>query len=498
MPRSDPARSKYCATRHLLRYLGNPRELRRNPLASEAFARMDAPSAALAVRRRALDAIAALQNQRCVAILLRVDVENHRPAHVARDLGLSERQYHRERRRAHELFLEAFVAFARPQLAVVDDGFAQRALRHAASLADSGETASARAILCDAIGSRSTDAAFASDAAIRLATIDLWMHRYAAAAQWLRCANSRIAGMGDASARGRLRDAHDAASCMLHAFADGPETVRRHDPPGYRTAIACADAAFFSGDSARARTLLQTFGSQAADDEAFGVDLLLMQAELANFTVPRSTLGEELFKLAIERAAAAGLRGRALYGEHHLHVTRWMRSRNPRDRAAYRALVDSVNAALPRRLRMYLASSAADIELAIGSARRALRCAQTARSLSNSKYECLSADALAASAQFKLQNLPEARELAAATADAARSAGYPRIVALAQRINAQTLHAFGRRRDAREAIEESLECARHSSAYVAVQTRLLRDRITGARRDRRRRRTEPPIQSSPT
>src|SRR5579863_4258111 len=225
MARSDPARSDYCATRHLLRNLADPRQLRRNPLARGAFdARADA--AALSAIGARVDAALRTQGPRHAAILLRVDVERHDPRRVATDLALSTRQFHRERRAAHDRFLAAYRGERFNGAVIsVDDGFGLRVVERAASLADSGESASGAAMLDDVVRS-GADAALRCDALTRLAQIDAWAHRLdrarvnAIGAQAL-LESSPIAG----ERRAELRDAVAAAELTLRWFAKGPAAL---------------------------------------------------------------------------------------------------------------------------------------------------------------------------------------------------------------------------------------------------------------------------------
>ncbi|HZO92831.1 MAG TPA: hypothetical protein VFB22_03600 [Candidatus Baltobacteraceae bacterium] len=126
MPRADPDRSPYCASRHLLRNLDDARELRRNPLVRNLFApeRVGARDgdherrAVARIRRRVTVTLAGLRDQprggravrlgRVHAALLRCEIDSQPLAVVAAELGLSERQLRRERQTAHALFLRAF------------------------------------------------------------------------------------------------------------------------------------------------------------------------------------------------------------------------------------------------------------------------------------------------------------------------------------------------------------------------------------------------------
>ena len=130
MPRADPTRSDYCASRHLLRNLDAVAELRRNPLVRDYFA--DAPDAPrrrdTAAGRAALErvrddvrtALARCSDYatgrghvalgRMHAVLLRCEIDDQPLPVVAAEIGLSERQGRRERRAAHAAFVRAFRA----------------------------------------------------------------------------------------------------------------------------------------------------------------------------------------------------------------------------------------------------------------------------------------------------------------------------------------------------------------------------------------------------
>ena len=131
MPRADPTRSDYCASRHLLRNLENAAELRRNPLVREYFAggargasqRRDAAADGGALEQIRSDVRTSLARSsdhigRCTHValgrmhgaLLRCDVDHQPLTAVAAELGLSERQLRRERRAAHDAFVRALRA----------------------------------------------------------------------------------------------------------------------------------------------------------------------------------------------------------------------------------------------------------------------------------------------------------------------------------------------------------------------------------------------------
>ena len=112
MPRANPRASLDVAVRHLFRHLNQPRELRRNPLVSWLFEAADGLStleneASLATRVRELIAEAAQRETdsgrngeqwlRQRAIASRCLLKGEAPRVVAADLGISERQFRRER-----------------------------------------------------------------------------------------------------------------------------------------------------------------------------------------------------------------------------------------------------------------------------------------------------------------------------------------------------------------------------------------------------------------
>ncbi|HYL26228.1 MAG TPA: hypothetical protein VEW74_00265 [Candidatus Nitrosotalea sp.] len=489
MARANPARSAYAATRHLLRNLHNSRELRRNPLVRAEFAGRTAGEALRAIATRVDSALREVGSARQVAILLRVDTERHDARSVAADLALSMRQFYRERRHAHAAFHAGYLAAARAPASVESD-FPARLLSRATSLADSGETASARAILADVLAS-GLDAATACDALLRLATTEAWLHRFDEARAHLDECSALLARETFApERRAALSDGANATRLTLVMFAEGPGAALRSEhqalpdasATGDRTTLARALAALRVGEAPLAGELLHALARSTRDALApeLEVDLLTARAEFANFAFSNASLGEELFGRAALLAGAHGLRGRELYARHQLSVARWMRSRRPDDRREYRQLADAVDRSLPARLRSILALVAADVEVAIGRPERGLAAANTVASVSTNRYESVSARALAAAALLRMGRLEDAATESALAREAARAEGHARVLSLAQRICAQAYFIAGNRRAARTAIEESIECARRfSSPYVQAQAQAIRGRIAG-------------------
>ncbi len=487
MPRCDPARSPYCATRHLLRNLGQAYQLRRNPLTRELFAR-PGDEALQTVTARVYDSMRAM-NPRQAAILLRVDVGRHDPRIVAADLALLTRQFHRERKAAHEHFYHVYcghdVDFGNrgAQPIEVDSDFPWRLLERAASLADSGETSSARAILDDVAGS-GADGLLRGEAFAQLAMLSAWEHRFDRGKGYVGGARQLLATAEmPADTHARLVNEVNAAANILRWFEEGPEAIAIEPASSAlreRERLVRAAAALRSGESALALALTEGLDerSPALRDPGAAVDLLTLRAELADFTGQDPLLSEELFSRAAAAAQTNGLRGREMYATHQLMLTKWMHTRNPQDRLGYRQLVNRIDPSLPPRLRSYLTFSAADVELAIGHPRRALLAARAAGRVSTNRYERFSARGLAAGSLLRLGRIDEAGEQAALAASEARAGGHTRVLSLAQRIGAQVFFIQGNRRAARAAIEESIECARYfSSPYVLSQAQALRERI---------------------
>ncbi len=497
MARSDPTRSDYSATRHLLRHLRHDRELRRNPLAYDAFATVS-PDAALGTissrvysALRSMDAqprsTQSLQHARHAAILLRVDVQRHDPARVATDLGLSIRQFYRERRAAHERFFDAYSCTIPAQSRNGDGRLPRQLIERAASLADSGEVPSAVSILIDVAANG--DSGERCEALLQLSEIEAWGHRLDRARARAQEARAVLGAVSPSDGRYEdLCDTSVALDLLLRWFSLGPAAVRLTSADGRspssrpmaRETVVRAAAALRNGEANDASSLLKRLrdGTEVLPTAVI-VDGLMLQAEIADFVGEEESLSEALFGRAAAEAHAHGLRGRALYATHQLASTRWMHSRSPLDRSAYRSLVDGIDRSLPPRLRSDLVFSAADVEVAIGHPRRALQAARTAAAVSTNHYESLSAQGLAAGALLRLGRIADAGVQAAQAAELARREGHPRILSLAQRIQALSQFLQGKRREALAAIEESLECAkRFSSAHVIAQARAVREQIS--------------------
>ncbi len=244
MPRADPTRSDYCASRHLLRNLDDAAELRRNPLVREYF-----PAACSASRRRDAaadrDALQRIRDDvraslagcsdhagRCTyvtlgrmhAALLRCDIDDQPLPAVAAELGLSERQLRRERRAAHDAFAGAFRALRSegPATATVCDVATVR-LAEAVELHELGQSALAQSAFASIVAGAPTPA-LRIEAACLAAEAEFDGLRHAAAAAHIADARSLVAR--------HMRELDDEAACAADEHVDFVAWMLR-----WRTAI---------------------------------------------------------------------------------------------------------------------------------------------------------------------------------------------------------------------------------------------------------------------
>ncbi len=488
-------RSDYCAGRHLLRHLSDARALRRNPLARRWIGpdHTDAnllASVGGAVRR----ALAAMDGEagerrwrtaRHTVILLRMDVGAEAADAVAGDLGLSERQLRRERSTAHARFLTALRRLE-PSGAQVCERTADLQIDHASRLADSGEATSALAILDD-VARRAGESTARCRALVRAANVEMDLHRLDCAKTHLSDARRLILdGVVPVDAQPRLTTEHRAAALQGRWYETGPAIVGASlepadDAADPRLGMLRVCAALRGGDGHGARRLLARVRESVdrLPDAGLRIDALILEAELADFLDGDVQRAEETFARVVDVAGEAGYGGRRLWATHLLAYTRWLHAPSVATRSQYRGLVDRIDGGLPEQQRLMLYFSAADIEAAVGSPRRALTAARNALRLATNPYESASAQALCAIALFRSGKADAAAHLAAETAALGRSIGYGRVVATAQRVAAEAALARGDRRSAREAIDESIACASgRTSLYVLAKTYAVAARVT--------------------
>jgi hypothetical protein len=199
MPRADPTRSAYCASRHLLRNLDDAAELRRNPLVRACFTappgrhEVDPTHALDRVRGMVHASLTRCRERpdngrvhaglaRMHAALLRCEIDKQPLAVVAAEMGLSDRQVRRERRAAHDAFLHAFRGAANdaPPAAIVRDRAALR-IAEATELHELGQSALAMSA-CEGVANDAPLPERRIEALCLAAEIDLDAARYADAA----------------------------------------------------------------------------------------------------------------------------------------------------------------------------------------------------------------------------------------------------------------------------------------------------------------------------
>ena len=224
MPRADPTRSYYCASRHLLRNLDNAAELKRNPLVREYFPdtrtgarRRDATADRLVVERICDDVRTALARcsafaldrkrmlGRLHAVLLRCEIDDRPAAAVAAELGLSERQLRRERRSAHDAFTRAFSALpCGPRVPATVCNVATVRLAETVELHEIGQSALAQTAFAS-IATKASSAPLQVEALLLAAEAELDALKHGEAAANLENArtilNRRIGDFDDDAAR---------------------------------------------------------------------------------------------------------------------------------------------------------------------------------------------------------------------------------------------------------------------------------------------------------
>jgi hypothetical protein len=213
MPRADPTRSPYCATRHLLRNLDDATELRRNPLVRSCFAPASGARDG-AEHRTALAHVRGLVHAtlarcrdrpgprartrlgRMHAALLRCDIDKQPLTVVAAELGLSDRQVRRERRAAHDAFLHAFHYTANEPATVTVCDIAALRIAQTEELHELGQSALARAA-CEEIATCAGLRERRIEALCLAAEIDLDGARYTGAQDRLTAAEAILAQCAD-------------------------------------------------------------------------------------------------------------------------------------------------------------------------------------------------------------------------------------------------------------------------------------------------------------
>ncbi len=193
MPRADPKKSAYCASRHLLHHLEDASELRRNSLVSDCFAthnmsrfrpanedREALVAINLRVQKALVEAFAGppeglsfREVTRAHAVLLRCDMQGQSRVVVADELNISLRQLQTARRLGHHLFLRSLLARHVP--AEVRTSQSSLAIFEAVELAGRGEPRAAleslRTLVVQASDSEATIEALCEQADIEVRSL---------------------------------------------------------------------------------------------------------------------------------------------------------------------------------------------------------------------------------------------------------------------------------------------------------------------------------------
>jgi hypothetical protein len=345
MPRADPTRSDYCASRHLLRNLDSAAELRRNPLVRGYFAsggdRRASGGDRIALGLICEDVRVALARcsefahdcthvglARMHAALLRCDIDDKPMPAVAAELGLSERQLRRERHAAHAAFARAFRALRRgcDMRATVCDVAAVR-VAEAVTLHELGQGAVAQSALAS-IASGAVDPAQRIEALCLGAELEFDALRHVAAAEHLAAARlltGRYAREVDDDAA-RTADEHvefvawllrwQTATCtgltapapvILRGRGDARARSERHRSLFVRAAAAYGEQRCEVGDGANGRAavargwdVMWTLDRARVKER---LALMMADAHVFGFGAPRGADRHQL--RVVERRAAA-------------------------------------------------------------------------------------------------------------------------------------------------------------------------------------------------
>jgi hypothetical protein len=348
MPRADPTRSDYCASRHLLRNLDSAAELRRNPLVRDYFRdvagnprRRDAAADRLALERIRYDVRASLARcsefardrthtalGRMHAVLLRCEIDDRPPVSVAAEIGLSERQLRRERSAAHDAFARAFRAPHRqPRPSATACDVATVRLAEAVELHELGQGVLAQSAF-ESIATGASSPARKIEALCLAAEAEFDALRHAAAATYLADARTILARdaheLDDEAARSA--DEHlDLVAWLLRwqtAVSSGLATqppialVRAHDDRAreesrralfVRAAASYATQRWEVGDGGRGQTAVQrawtVMPTLYAHRTKERLCLMMADAQLYGFRAPR---GADRYRFrVVERLAAS-------------------------------------------------------------------------------------------------------------------------------------------------------------------------------------------------
>jgi tetratricopeptide (TPR) repeat protein len=220
MPKIDLELSLSTAGSHLFRHVGNVRELKRNPLVQRYLllgrlsdstdvdvlnvVRDRLLAAARACRAADIASGRRLDAARCLPIVAGI-VSGKPVARVMSELGISRRQYYRERRAVCDRIVTILTTPLASASATVGDDRLHLQIRRASSLIAQGVAARARALMEDAAVS-GPPGALKVEALLTLSRALVALDDFAGAARSVRSANALIDRVADREGRVMLHD----------------------------------------------------------------------------------------------------------------------------------------------------------------------------------------------------------------------------------------------------------------------------------------------------
>jgi hypothetical protein len=510
LPRADPARSPYCASRHLLRNLDDARALRRNPLARSFFESAGATNRAdRDAERRALERVrAAVQLTlarwrerassrghvalgRMHAVLLRCDLDNASPVVVAAELGLSERQLRRERRAAHEEFLRAFASAPDTSPPACVSDVAALRLAQAVELHECGQSALALAA-CTAIAAAAPQPERRIEALCLAAEAELDAARFGATSDRIADANAILALHRDTAGAISPSAAEEqidyvAWSLRRHTGTSGgfamppPLVVARADAAceadeGRRALLVRALAAYAMqrwevGDVEhglaavrRATAVLGTLDTSRTKER---LAVMFADVMLSTLREPPAA-GRERF-LAIQQSAERKGHARAMLAARKESICREADAQGLLGRAVQR-LLGAYGQADRRTMALSYASAAVLAAQCDDDPRPALAAAHlTERLVAPRSMTAAVARLQRAWLAIGAGRYDEARVLAYAILDESRAIGNPRLQGGAARVLARLALEQGRQCDARRHIGEALPLLERYGTYLSLR-----------------------------
>ncbi|MBV8581021.1 MAG: hypothetical protein JOZ86_10360 [Candidatus Eremiobacteraeota bacterium] len=498
MPRADPTRSTYCASRHLLRNLDRPAELRRNPLVRDYFAAADAlerigaaVQCALARAHEGGGGRGRPDPARMRAALLRCEIDRQPLATVAAELGLSERQLRRERRAAHTAFARAFTrGDAGEAQAVASADLATLRLTEAVELHELAQTPLALAAL-DAVARDAPRAERRIEALCLAAEVESDGADQERAAAHLDAARALLvldSGELDAAALPAAEEQLDFAGWLLRWHGGGCGGIGAPPPAVYcardaarapderrralfvRACAAYATQRCETGDAVLAREALdrgaQVIPTLAPVRTKERLALAAADAKLAALRAPADAVRERL--LALERDAARlghvrtrlGARAERLGGEA-----------SPRERpgSVVATSLRPFGAFERRTMARTFAAAALIAARAEANPPAALRAAMLAEhAVAPRCVIALQARCLRAAVGAQLGRFDEARAVALAVRFDAERIGNHRLRGAAARHLAAIAHAQGRTGEARAHLREALLLLERYGTYRSL------------------------------